>query len=409
MCRKPPEIAVTGLGSVSAAGIGVDALWQALTAGISLAATDPALAGLPVDFSCRVPDFDADAVLGRRLAFRLDRFTHLALVASREATADAGLSPAVWDAARVAVVLGVGTSSAERYPTFFDHLSRGRLQGISPLTVPRSVPNMVAAEVAMDIGATGPNFTTASACASGTTAIGVARDLLRSGTCDVAVTGGSESGCTRAGSASFWRMGSLSERTSEPALASRPFDADRDGFVLSEGAGVLVMERSADAAARGARIRGYVSGYGASADAYHFTAPNPEGAGAAHAINVALRDAGLQPHDVGHVNTHGTSTPLNDLAEAAALRKVFTTPPPVTSSKGVLGHALGAAGALEAIATLLTLERQLIPPTANFGRQDAAIDLDVVARNPRPVRMAAAVSNSFGFGGQNAVLVLSPA
>lgn len=404
------EIAVTGMGSVSPAGIGTRVLWDALVAGKSLAARDDALAGLPVDFSCRVPGFDADATLGRRLAWRLDRFTHLALAAARAAVADAGLNPASWDGPRVAVVLGVGSNSLERYETSFSQLrDNNKAARISPLMIPRSVPNMVAGEVALDLRAAGPNFTTSSACASGATAIGVARDLLRVGACDICVTGGAESGRTRAAAVAFWRMKALSERAEAPQFASRPFDRQRDGFVLSEGAGVLVLERAADAAARGARSRGYLSGYGASADAYDVTAPHPLGEGAARAIRSALADAGLEPDDIGHINAHGTATPLNDLAEARALHEVFNHPPPVTSCKGVLGHSLGAAGALEMIATVLSLEQQLIPPTANLDCLDPAIDLDVVARGPRPARIAAAVSNSFGFGGQNAVLVVRQA
>ncbi|MFG2632236.1 beta-ketoacyl-[acyl-carrier-protein] synthase family protein [Streptomyces sp. NPDC048473] len=403
------EVAVTGAGAVSPAGTGADALWKALADGTSLAVTDPNLAGMAVDFSCRVPEFDADALLGRRLSWRLDRFTHLALVAAREAVTDAALDPTDWDAARVAVVLGVGSNSLQHYDATFDHIRQGRLQKISPLMIPRSAPNVVAGEIAMDLRATGPNFTTSSACASGTTAIGVARDLLRSGACDIAITGGTESGRTPAAAAGFWRMRARSERVGDPRSASRPFDAARDGFVLSEGAGVLVLERATDARARQARIRGYLIGYGASTDAHHFTAPHPEGDGAVQAMRTALRDAALEPGDIGQVNAHGTSTPHNDLAENVALRRVFGSPPPVTANKGVLGHTLGAAGALEAIATLLSLEHQLIPPTANLERLDPAIDLDVVAGVPRPVRMAAAVSNSFGFGGQNAVLVLRAA
>jgi 3-oxoacyl-[acyl-carrier-protein] synthase II len=401
------EIAVTGVGAVSPAGIGVDVLWQALNTGISLSASDQDLAGLPVDFCCRVPGFDATALLGRRLTWRQDRFTHLALAAAREAVADAGLDPADWDPSRVAVVLGVCGNSLEHYESAFVSLHDGHLRSVSPVLVARSVPNAVAGELAMDLGATGPGFIVSSACASGNHAIGVARDLLRSGACDVAITGGADSVCNRGATIAFWRMRVLSCRTDDPRSASRPFDTERDGFVLGEGAGVLILERISHAKARGSRVRGYVGGYGASMDAYHFTAPHPEGQGAAQAISVALADAGLQPSDIGHVNAHGTSTPLNDLAEARALHKVFTTPPPVTSAKSVIGHAIGASGALEAIATLLTLEHQSIPPTANLDHLDPEIDLDVVSHAPRPARMKSAVTNSFGFGGQNAVLVLN--
>jgi 3-oxoacyl-[acyl-carrier-protein] synthase II len=394
------DIAVTGLGAVSAAGIGVSVLAKALMSGESLAATDPILAGLAVDFCCRVPGFDADVLLGRRLSWRLDRFTHLALVAAREAVAAAGLDPGAWDPARVAVVVGVGSNSLEHYETTFGHLRDAHPEKISPLMVPRSVPNMAAGEIACDLHATGPSFTTSSACASGATAIGVARDLLRSGACDIAITGGAEAGRTRAASVGFWRMRALAERTQAPGTACRPFDADRDGFVLGEGAGMLVLERPGHA--RGARICSYLCGYGASEDARHYASPHP--GGAVQAMRTALADAGLALGDIGHVNAHGTATPLNDLAEAQALCEVFPAAPPVTASKSVIGHALGAAGALEAIATVITLEQQQVPPTANLRRLD--LDLDVVSGAPRPARISAAVSNSFGFGGQNAALIL---
>jgi 3-oxoacyl-[acyl-carrier-protein] synthase II len=265
---------------------------------------------------------------------------------------------------------------------------------------------MVAGEVSADLQAVGPCLTTSTACASGATAIGTARDLLRAGACDIAITGGTDCARVEMGSAAFYRMRALSMRGHDPAGASRPFDADRDGFVLSEGAGVLVLERPEYARARGARIRGYVSGYGASSDGYHHTRPDPTGDGARRATMAALADAGAEPYDVDHVNAHGTSTPLNDRSEATMLASVFgtRTPPPVTSVKGAIGHTLGAAGAIDAAITVLSLERQLIVPTANLDRLDDGMDLDVVTKVPRAHRMQGALSNSFGFGGQNAVL-----
>ncbi|MFF7701288.1 beta-ketoacyl-[acyl-carrier-protein] synthase family protein [Streptomyces lydicus] len=399
------EVAVTGLGLVTPAGVGVAATWHGLLAGESPAARDPALDGLPVDFCCRVPGFDAAERLGRRLSWRLDRCAAMALVAAREAVADAGLGTDRWDPLRVGVVVGVGTASMERYEEEFAKLTGGRATEISPLAIPRSVPNMVAGEVGMDLRVRGPNLTVSTACASGATALGTARQLLLADACDVVVAGGSESLCSRIPAACFHQMGALSRRGDDPAGASRPFDADRDGFVLAEGAGMLVLERAEHARARGARVRSYLAGYGASCDAYHFTAPHPEGRGAAEALSAALGDAGLEPGDIGHVNAHGTSTVLNDRAEALALRQVFRRPPPVTAVKGALGHAAGGAGAIEAACTVLTLQEQVVPPTANLRCLDPDIELDLVSKVPRPVRMAAAVSNAFGFGGQNAVLV----
>jgi 3-oxoacyl-[acyl-carrier-protein] synthase II len=408
------DVAITGLGLVTPAGAGVAAGWAALCAGEPLAATDPDLAGLPVDFSCRVPVLDTDTQLGRQLDRRLDPFSRWALVAAREAVADAGLAvrpeagirldPAA--AVRVAVILGVGANSLSHYEDAFACLFAGTPEAMSPIVLTRSVPNMVAGEVAMDLGAHGPCFTTSSACASAATAIGVARGLINAGLCDIAITGGSESARIRATAACFARMGALSRRVDDPAGASRPFAADRDGFVLGEGTGILVLERPEHAAARGARVRAFLSGYGASADAYHPARPHPEGYGAQLAIRAALADAGLAPADIDHVNAHGTGTVLSDRAEANALRAVFGCAPPVTATKSIFGHPLGAGGGIEAVATVLALEEQLIPPTANLDEPDPDLDLDLVAKGPRLATMRAAVSNSFGFGGQNAVLVL---
>jgi 3-oxoacyl-[acyl-carrier-protein] synthase II len=239
--------------------------------------------------------------------------------------------------------------------------------------------------------------------------VGVARDLLRSGACDVVITGGTEACLVPSIVSGFSQMGALSTRRGEPHAASRPFDRDRDGFVPAEGAAVLVLERDADARARGARVHALVSGYGASADAHNATAPDPEGAGAELALRAALADAGIGPGDVDHVNAHGTSTPLNDIAEARLIRRALGERPAVTSVKGVLGHALGAAGAIEAAVTSMTLEHGFIPPTANLDSQDARIEIDVVSKVGRDTRPEVAISNSFGFGGQNAVLVLTRA
>ncbi|MDT0386041.1 beta-ketoacyl-[acyl-carrier-protein] synthase family protein [Streptomyces dubilierae] len=403
------DIAVTGLGLVTPAGHTAEENWAALSQGRSLAATDPDLEGLPVDFSCKVPDFDADTELGRASARRVDPFIQFALVAARRAVADAGLDREAWKTERVGVVLGVGSNSLTTYVTEFGHLGAQRADRVSPLALPRSVPSMAAGEVAIDLGARGPNFTTASACASGATAIGVARDLLRAGTCDIVLAGGSESARSRMTATCFARMRALSRRRETPAAASRPFDAQRDGFVLGEGAAVLVLERAREARARRAPVRALLRGYGASADAHHPIAPHPEGDGAVRAIRAALEDAGCRPGDVGHVNAHGTSTPLNDAVEAAALTQVFPRgTPPVTAAKGVVGHALGASGAIQAAYTVLALHHAAVPPVANHNGQDGEHRLDIVTQRSRPMRGEAGVSCSFGFGGQNAVLLFTP-
>ncbi|MFC5722020.1 beta-ketoacyl-[acyl-carrier-protein] synthase family protein [Streptomyces gamaensis] len=404
---RRPDIAITGLGLVTPAGNTVEANWETLCRGHSVATTDPLLEGLPVDFSCRVMDFDAEAELGR-LAQRLDPFSQFAVVAARQAVVDAGLEPTAWRGERVGVVLGVGSTSLNTYETVFQHLHTGKPERVSPLTMPRSLPNMAAGEVALDLGAQGPNFTVSTACASGATAIGVARDLLRSGTCDIVLTGGTEGARNRLSSACFARMRALSRRRDQPALASRPFDTARDGFVLGEGAAVLVLERLSAARARRAPVQALLRGYGASADAHHPISPHPEGRGVLQAIAAALEDGGCRPDDIGHINAHGTSTPRNDALEAAALTRVFgDRTPPVTAPKGVIGHSLGAAGAIEAAYTVLALRHRTVPPVANFQAQDTDHEIDIVAGAPRPVRADTALSFSFGFGGQNAVLLFT--
>ncbi|MCF3178665.1 beta-ketoacyl-[acyl-carrier-protein] synthase family protein [Streptomyces polychromogenes] len=398
-------VAVTGLGMVTPAGVGVGATWDRLCRGVPTAAHDPAMDGMPVTISCRVADGDLAAALDPGLAWRTDRFIRFAHAAAKEAVADAGLDSALWDGSRVAVVIGTGGSSHDTTIKACRTLEKGRLLALSPTTLPRSLPNMAAGEVGTMLGALGPTLGVTTACASGASAIGIASMLIRSGACDIAVAGGADSGCNRLGAALFWRMGALSTRLDDPAGASRPFDSARDGFVLSEGAGVVVLERPEHARARRAREYARLTGYGFSGDAHNPTAPHPEGDGAVRAMNAALDGAGLEPGDVGHANAHGSATPMNDLVEARALRRVFGTPPPVTGAKGVLGHMLGAAGAVEAVCSVLSLHHQLIPPTANLDRMDPEIDLDVVAKVPRPTRLETVLSNSFGFGGQNAALV----
>ncbi|MDN3297061.1 beta-ketoacyl-[acyl-carrier-protein] synthase family protein [Streptomyces ficellus] len=401
------DAAVTGLGLVTPAGVGVAESWGRVLAGRPTAERNPALKGLPVDFSCRVRDFDANDLLGRRKAWRLDRFVQLAMVAAEEALRDAGLDPGTWDGTRVGVVLGSAVGGTASWENQYRTLREQGPHKVSPLLIPMLITNMVAGQLAIEHRALGPNHVVSTACAAAATAIGTARELLRSGACDIVITGGTEACLTPSIISGFAQMGALSGRTDDPAAASRPFDVDRDGFVAAEGAGILVLERPEHARARGARIRARISGYGASADAHHPTAPDPSGQGVERAMRTALDDAGLTPGDIAHVNAHGTSTPLNDAAEAAVLRRVFGDRPVVTSTKGVTGHALGAAGALEAAFTVLSVENGVVPPTANLVKQDPELELDVVTGAPRPLAMTAAISDSFGFGGQNAVLVVT--
>ncbi|MEU2506629.1 beta-ketoacyl-[acyl-carrier-protein] synthase family protein [Streptomyces sp. NPDC007863] len=402
------NVAVTGIGMVTAAGVGTRTAWKVIKDPEGTAAAPvPALAGMPAEIGCWIPEFDAAAVIGRRKAWRIDRSSQFAIAAAAEAVADSGLNPAGWDGTRVGVVLGSGIGGAASWEK--QHhvlLDEGPLR-VSPLLIPMLAVNMSAGYVAMEHGARGPNLVTATACASGTTAIGTARDLLRQGVCDVVITGGTEACLIPSIITGFSQMGALTGRHTDPRAASRPFDTDRDGFVPAEGAAVLVLERTHDARARGARVYANISGYGASADAHHATAPEPEGTGAELALRAALHDAGISPDSVDHVNAHGTSTPLNDAMESKLIRRVLGDRPAVTSVKGVVGHSLGAAGAIEAAVTALTIDQGLIPPTANLENLDPQIELDVVSKAPRAADVQVAVSNSFGFGGQNAVLVFT--
>ncbi|MFF8841846.1 beta-ketoacyl-[acyl-carrier-protein] synthase family protein [Streptomyces sp. NPDC015127] len=405
----PDAVAVTGIGLVTPAGIDASSTWDGMCRGVSTATTDPLLEGLPVTFSCRADSFEAQKVLGRQLTWRVDRFVHLALAAARDAVGDAGLGHAAWDATRVGVVVGASGQDDSTIGGAWQKLLSGRHKGISPTTIPRGAANMAAGEISLDLGIQGPGLAVHTACSSGATAISVARDLLRSGVCDIVLAGGSGVATGRMAAACFHKLAALSRRNSAPQAASRPFDADRDGFVLGEGAGILVLENARHARARGAAVRAYLAGTALTSEAHHSTAPTPDGSGAARTIRAALASAGLGPEDIDHVNAHGSATRLNDLAEAHALRSVFRTPPPVTAPKGVLGHAIEGVGAIEAALTVMTLQHQEIPPTANLERLDPDIDLDVVAKVPRRGRLRAAISNSFGFGGQNAVLVFTAA
>jgi 3-oxoacyl-[acyl-carrier-protein] synthase II len=403
---SPFTAAVTGIGLVTPAGIGVRESWNYVLKGESATAIDPELADLPVDFSCRVPDFDPAAVVGRKQAWRMDRVQVFSIAAARQAMADAGLSSGEWDGARVGVVVGTGLGGMATLESQYAAMQRKGPGKVSALALPMFLINMAAGQLAIELGAHGPNLTVSTACASGATAIGVARDLLRSGAVDVVVAGGADAGVASLTVAAFAKMNALSTRRSDPRTASRPFDADRDGFVIGEGAGMVVLETEEHARARGARVRGKVVGYGASADAHHVTAPEPRGTGVEQAMRSALADAGMAVSDIDYINAHGTSTRLNDSVEAATIERVFGTRPAVSSTKGAIGHTLGAAGAIEAIYSVLALEHGVVPPTANLVNPDPEVGLDLVG-SARRGTYRAAMSNSFGFGGANAVLVLA--
>lgn len=404
-----PEVVVTGIGLVTPAGIGRERTWERVCSGRPTATDDPELEGLPTGFSCRVPDFDPAALVPGVQHWRVDRYTLLALAAAREAVADAGLAPETWDGDRVAVVMGSAAGGIATLEAQQDRLRERGPSLVSPLTLPMFLPNMAAGHIAVDLHIRGPNMHTSTACASGATAIGIAADLLRSDACDIALAGGADAMVTRLCAAAFARMGALSRRAEDPAAASRPFDTDRDGFVLAEGAGVLVLERTPDATARRVRRYATLAGHGASADAHHQTAPHPRGAGAELALRRALSDADASPADVDHVNAHGTSTQLNDRVEGALIERLLTGRPSVTGTKGVTGHTMGAAGAIEAALTALTVFHEITPPIANLRRPFDEAELDLVSDAPRTGKVSLALSDSFGFGGQNAVLAFRPA
>lgn len=417
--RGRPRVVVTGIGVISPAGRGLRDAWDGVLSGTSAATADDELAaaGTPVTTACRVPHVDPDAELGRGASRRLDRFTHLALLASREATHHAGLAATdddritAVDPDRVGVVVGTGIGGAEAWQEeYLRYLDKGPRR-VSPMFIPKMLSNTAAGSIAIRTGARGPNLTVNTACAAGASALHVARDLIASGSADLVIAGGVEAGITGLSVSAFAQMGALSQHP-DPARASRPFDVDRDGFVMGEGAGLLVLESEAHARQRGAPTLAVLAGCGASADAFHATAPPEDGGGAVLAIQRAIDDAGIDPRAIGHLNAHGTSTPRNDVAEARALRAVLgdhTDEVVVTSTKGVTGHLLGAAGAVEAAFAIQALREGRVPPTANLERQDPDIALDVVAGEPREVELRAVLSTSMGFGGQNAALVLTPA
>ena len=413
------DIVITGRGIISPAGRGVEDAWQGILAAKSAARVDDLLvdAGTAVTLACRAPDFDPDAEFGRGTSRRLDRYTHLALVAAADALADAGLVVgegafgdglvADVDRDRVGVLLGSGIGGAETWASEYpNYLERGPGR-VSPMFIPKMLSNTAAGVISMRSGARGPNMTVNTACAAGASAIHLGRDLIRSGQADLVIAGGVEAGITGLSVAAFAQMGALT-KNDDPASASRPFDVDRDGFVMGEGAGVVVLESEERARARGATIHGRVVGAGASADAHHMTAPPEDGGGAILAMQRALQDADMAPEDIDHINAHGTSTPLNDKTETYAVGQVFGSHrPAIASTKGVTGHLLGAAGAVEAIFSLQALATGTIPATANTARVDPEIDADVVVGQSRAGVVDAVMSNSFGFGGQNASLIFT--
>jgi 3-oxoacyl-[acyl-carrier-protein] synthase II len=403
------RVVVTGMGTLNPLGRTVEEYWDSLIEGRSGASPLEGVdsSRLTTKFACQVKGFDPAEHLDRKLAQRSARFTQLALVASGQAIEDADLRLDGEDRYRVGVELGTGvggfdvmTADAHRF------LGTGRM---NPLYVTLVIPNIAAAQVAMHNRLRGPNSTVVTACAASTQALGNAYRIIQRGDADVMLAGGTEASLCEVGIASFNAIKALSTRNDDPERASRPFDKDRDGFVAGEGAGVLVLEDLDHARARGVRIRGEVIGFGVTNDAFHAVAPDETGQAPAQCMRNALADAGIEPEEVDYVNAHGTSTGLNDASETRALKMALgehARRVPISSTKSMIGHLLGAAGAVEAIATLLTIERGLIHPTINYETPDPECDLDYVPNRARRADVRTAISNGFGFGGQNCTLVL---
>ena len=400
------KVVVTGIGPATPVGIGREAFWSSLSGGRSGigAITQFDTEGFPVRIAGEVSDLEPGRFMEPKEVRRTDRVVHLALAAAKLAHEDGG-SPELTPE-RTAVVMGTGIGGMATLEREIRNLVEKGPDRVSPFMVPAMMPNAAAGHVAMALGLTGPNMGVVTACAASTHAIGEAFRTVREDRADVAFAGGSDASITPVSIAAFARMGALS-RNPDAEHASRPFDRARDGFVLSEGACVLVLEEEERAKSRGATIYAEIVGYGATADAFHVTQPEPEGLGAIAAMHAALAEAGEPAEAVGYLNAHGTSTPLNDAAEAKAIRKVFGEHQvAVSSTKSMTGHLLGAAGGLEAAATVLALHTGTLPPTINLNDPDPECDLDHVANTAREQQVDLALSNSFGFGGQNAVLAI---
>ncbi|MDR0293917.1 MAG: beta-ketoacyl-ACP synthase II [Oscillospiraceae bacterium] len=401
------RVFITGIGLVTPVGVGAKAAWDGVTRGVCgigpVTRFDTTL--FKAKLAAEVKGFDPADFLDKKLIRRNDRYCHYALAAARMAVEDAGIG-AFPDPYRAGVIVGSGIGGMETYEEQHTILMEKGPGRVSPFFVPMMIPNMAAGLISIQYGIKGLSYCPVSACATGVHAVGDAFRNIKYGMLDVCVAGGSEAAITPISLAGFGNMTALSE-SADPQNASIPFDRRRGGFVLGEGAGIMILESEASAVRRGAAVYAEVLGYGATSDAVHITGPDPEGGGASAAMRMALDEAGLSSAD--YINTHGTGTPLGDKAEAVAIKKTFRDPPPVSSTKSMTGHLLGAAGGVEAAFTALTLRHGLLPPTVNYKEPDPECDLDVVPNAARPAKLRAALSNSFGFGGHNASILLGKA
>jgi 3-oxoacyl-[acyl-carrier-protein] synthase II len=405
------RVAVTGIGMVTPLGTGVEVVWEALVSGRSgvraIAGFDAS--SYPTRIAGEIPDFDPELYMDRKTARHAARYCQLGLAAARLAVEGSGLRPQAMEPDAVGVVVSSAAGGMEEIERGHAVLMERGVSRISPFMAPMMITDMAAGLIAIEMQAGGPNYAVVSACASGAHALADAAEVIRRGDAVAMIAGGAEAGITPLLMGAFCQMSALSRRNEEPARASRPFDTGRDGFVMSEGAVVMVLEEMEHATARGAVIWGELLGAGSSADMYHFTAPDPNGRGAARAMAAALKHAGLSPEAVGYINAHGTSTALGDIAETLAIHQVMgehAARVAVSSTKSMTGHLLGAAGAMEAAVCLLAMQRGVIPPTINLEDQDPRCDLDYVPNVARRADVLVSLSNSFGFGGHNACLVL---
>lgn len=406
------RVVVTGLGCVSPVGNNVKDTWEALLAGKSGAAliTTFDASAHKTKFASEVKGFDPVALFGTRDARKMDRFTQFATAATLEAMEHANLTIDESNRDRVGILIGTGIGGIITLLEQYDVLRERGPERISPFLIPMMISDSAAGNIAIRVGARGPNMSLATACASGTNSLGEAAEMIRRGSADVMIAGASEAAITAVTMAGMNVMTALSTRNDEPQKASRPFDKGRDGFLMGEGAGILILESLEHAQARGANILCEFSGYGTSDDAHHISAPAENGAGAAISMQLALESANLKPADISYINAHGTSTYLNDKSETAAIKTVFgeqAYKTPVSSTKSMTGHLLGASGALEGVISALTIMNNILPPTINYETPDPVCDLDYVPNQPRKTTVNNAMSNSFGFGGHNATLIMS--
>ena len=403
------RVVVTGLGALTPIGNNVEEFWHGLSNGISGAGliTRFDATKFKTKFACEVKDYDPEKYFDRKEARKMDPFTQYAMVAATEAMADSGLDLEKIDLDRAGVIWGSGIGGLRTFTDEVVNFSQGDgTPKFNPFLIPKMIIDIVSGHISIKFGFRGPNFATVSACASSTNALIDAFNYIRLGKADVIISGGSEAAVNEVGMGGFNAMKALSERNDSPETASRPFDKDRDGFVLGEGAGSLILEEYEHAKARGAKIYAELVGGGMSADAHHITAPHPEGAGATRVMEEALRDANLQPEDIDYINVHGTSTPLGDIGEVTAIKKVFgehSYKLNISSTKSMTGHLLGAAGAVEAIAAVLAIQHQIVPPTINHFTDDDALDNDLnfTFLKAQKRKVDVVLSNTFGFGGHN--------